>query len=371
MLHLNQAERHYSTVEKELLSIVWAIKHFRPYVYGNEFLVCSDHKPLIYLFKITNSSDRLMRWRIQLEEYDFKVTYVPGKGNVVADGLSRIELCKLDTADQITSQISDEIKTHKQKISNRVLVVTRNQAKTTNQNLDDSIVNGIAEDYSCFKLLKNPNKNKNSYLGRPISNYVSIYIVPRILDRKLIYEFDKNDFYSTDCIDYEYISKIDKHFVISKDRHENKICMHNLYKNLLIAKENLKLIANKSIDFHFVLSSRDEILWPELRDFTSHIFSQVNCKLYFSNNLAIRVSSKEEIQTILKELHNSPLGNHEGVERTIKRISDKYTWKTIRQDVKNFVKKCKDCQKNKILPKKQNTTKNNIHIVKTFRKNFP
>lgn len=133
MLHLNQAERHYSTVEKELLSIVWAIKHFRPYVYGNEFLVCSDHKPLIYLFKITNSSDRLMRWRIQLEEYDFKVTYVPGKGNVVADGLSRIELCKLYTADQITSQISDEIKTHKQKISNRVHVVTRNQAKTTDR----------------------------------------------------------------------------------------------------------------------------------------------------------------------------------------------------------------------------------------------
>jgi len=44
---LNKAEQNYNTIEKELLAIVWAVKHFRPYVYGTKFLIITDHKPLI------------------------------------------------------------------------------------------------------------------------------------------------------------------------------------------------------------------------------------------------------------------------------------------------------------------------------------
>jgi len=42
----NKAERNYSTVGKELAAIVWGIKHFRPYLYGRNFKIVSDHKPL-------------------------------------------------------------------------------------------------------------------------------------------------------------------------------------------------------------------------------------------------------------------------------------------------------------------------------------
>jgi len=44
---LNKAEQNYNTTEKELLAIVLAVKHFRPYVYGTKFLIITDHKPLI------------------------------------------------------------------------------------------------------------------------------------------------------------------------------------------------------------------------------------------------------------------------------------------------------------------------------------
>jgi hypothetical protein len=43
---LNQAKQNYSTIEKELAAIVWACKHFRPYLLGRTFTIVTDHKPL-------------------------------------------------------------------------------------------------------------------------------------------------------------------------------------------------------------------------------------------------------------------------------------------------------------------------------------
>jgi hypothetical protein len=73
--NLNKAERNYTTSEKELLAIVWGIKHFRPYFYGRKFKIASDHKPLLWIMNITDPGSRLLRWRIKLEEYDYEIIY--------------------------------------------------------------------------------------------------------------------------------------------------------------------------------------------------------------------------------------------------------------------------------------------------------
>lgn len=86
---LNPAERNYYTIEKELLAIVWSVKHFRPYLYGRNFKIRTDHQPLTWLFNLKDPSSRLMRWRIKLEEYDYTIEYVQGTSNLVADALSR------------------------------------------------------------------------------------------------------------------------------------------------------------------------------------------------------------------------------------------------------------------------------------------
>jgi len=51
------------TIEKELLAIVWAVKHFRPYVYGTKFKIVIDHKPLIWL--LNDPGSRLIRWKLK------------------------------------------------------------------------------------------------------------------------------------------------------------------------------------------------------------------------------------------------------------------------------------------------------------------
>lgn len=89
---LSKTEENYSTIEKELLAIVWACKYFRPYLFGRKFTLYTDHKPLTYIFNLKDPNSRLIRWRLSLEEYEYEIKYKPGKQNVVADALSRINL---------------------------------------------------------------------------------------------------------------------------------------------------------------------------------------------------------------------------------------------------------------------------------------
>lgn len=91
---LNKHETNYATVEKELLAIVWGVKYFRPYIYGREFDLESDHQPLKWLMSKYSGRDispRLQRYLIDLGEYQFKIEYIKGKCNYIADFLSRID----------------------------------------------------------------------------------------------------------------------------------------------------------------------------------------------------------------------------------------------------------------------------------------
>ncbi|KAL7297542.1 hypothetical protein TKK_0009902 [Trichogramma kaykai] len=94
---LNSAEQNYSTIEKELLAIVEACRHFRSYVYGRKFVIEKDHKPLTWLWSLKTPNSKLIRWRIKLEEYDYEVKYRKGCENHVADGLSRVEINALES----------------------------------------------------------------------------------------------------------------------------------------------------------------------------------------------------------------------------------------------------------------------------------
>lgn len=87
---LSKAEENYSATSKELLAIYFAAKSFRPYLYGRQFTIYTDHEPLTKELKLTDATGRVTRQRLYLEQFDFKIIYKKGKQNVVADGLSRI-----------------------------------------------------------------------------------------------------------------------------------------------------------------------------------------------------------------------------------------------------------------------------------------
>ena len=67
---LNEAQRNYTTTEKELLAIVFALYKFRAYLVGSFIVVFTDHSALKYLFTKQDAKARLIRWILLLQEFN-------------------------------------------------------------------------------------------------------------------------------------------------------------------------------------------------------------------------------------------------------------------------------------------------------------
>ena len=89
---LNDAERRYSTIEKELLAIVWATEYFRHYLLHRHFTIYTDHQPLRGNVKLKKQTYRFTKFIHKLSEYDYEIIYKPGKKNQNADALSRLPI---------------------------------------------------------------------------------------------------------------------------------------------------------------------------------------------------------------------------------------------------------------------------------------
>ncbi|KAK8621977.1 hypothetical protein V6N13_097605 [Hibiscus sabdariffa] len=95
-LTLDSAQRNYSTTEKELLAIVFALEKFRSYLLGTNVIVFSDHAALRYLMNKKEAKPRLIRWILLLQEFNLEIKYKKGRENLVTDHLSRIPLTSID-----------------------------------------------------------------------------------------------------------------------------------------------------------------------------------------------------------------------------------------------------------------------------------
>jgi hypothetical protein len=92
---LTAAEKGYSQLEKEALSLIFGVKKFHKYIYGRKVTLVTDHKPLAVILGpktgiLTLAAARLQRWSLILSAYDYDIEYRKGADHSNADGLSRL-----------------------------------------------------------------------------------------------------------------------------------------------------------------------------------------------------------------------------------------------------------------------------------------
>ena len=159
---LNTAQAKYSAIEREALAIVTALKKWRIYLYGTEFTVKTDHKPIKSLFTAQIKSARVQKWAVLLSEFNCKIEYKKGKDNFIADMLSRIpnpkEECQVESLNdqEMAQKALDSMK-------NSFILVRQNEEKF----LKDLISGGKdfsewqKEDPELYSIISDLDNNKN------------------------------------------------------------------------------------------------------------------------------------------------------------------------------------------------------------------
>ncbi|GBG65171.1 hypothetical protein CBR_g49966 [Chara braunii] len=100
---VSDERRNDSAPQGECYVVVWGIQHFHPYLYGQKFLLVTDHESPLALKKLTNYTGMIGRWAVRLQEYEFDIVHRKTERHGNADGLTRLHRPgKVPKAEEIT-----------------------------------------------------------------------------------------------------------------------------------------------------------------------------------------------------------------------------------------------------------------------------
>lgn len=366
---LKDSEKRYHTIEKELLAIVWAIEYFRHYIFNQKFIIYTDHRPLIAIDRLKETSPILTRLRLKLIGIECDIRYKQGRENIVADFLSRINTPEQE---EIQAAVTTRAKNKKNEEGKDKEVISADQSRLTPPNDSDENNPLTILPYVNNDIRETENKAKEdlySCFEYAVTNYafMDTNITP-----------SDNFFTQEDC---------DGRFVIanSKNLHnelselcklphgsrqfarekvinipENKlwgIVVHGNSRALIESRKFFDLFVTHFLECfkNFKINSKIQIIafrqirQPEILQMIEFVAWKLNMNIHLYNANAERINvSPDEVETVLREFHDAPLGGHIGAKRMRKRVGLVYHWKNMRRDIENYVRQCDSCQRNKI-----------------------
>lgn len=383
---LNSAEQNYSTIEKELLAIVYSVNYFRPYLYGHKFTLVTDHKPLVWLDSVKDPTSRLARWRLKLAEYEYKIRYKAGKMNLNADALSRNPAVASTDKNAIT-------KTNNHK---PLFPLARNENPTQHNRPSD--------------LIPAPTTHTKNNLPEQSHDIPEDEFSPANDDTLSESDTDSDESsgdsdpplrhtpnaphqrFNVREVRDSFITRKDSLIIFSTQtgepcdlgarilaeqgrlpRIENAVPGRakvindkNRYIIVLIIKERIsELITRQTIieaisallsvideigltSVSICKSDIDRVSWTETRGIIDETFNNHGVKIAICTN-EISIPPISDRLRILREYHDSAAGGHKGITKTYWRIKYRYYWPNMKADIQAYVQGCRDCQKKKLV----------------------
>lgn len=285
---LTRSEEKYSVIEKEFLAITWGCKYFRPYLYGKRFTLFTDHKPLTYMFSLKDPNDKMLRWRLRLQEFDYDVKYRPGKQNIVADGLSRIKH-ELNASDTSTG------------------------GGTSNSENDNATDSSDAE--TCHSA-----ESDNTDLIKMTELPINFFNNQIILQKG---EIDSDEY-------VEIFPKVHRRTITRTDFSVARVL--NIFKNFM----NIKRV-------NCIMC--DESLINTLQIVYRNYFSQAKIlKVQISQKLLVDLRTAEEQNEIIAKTHDRA---HRGGSENYSQIVKQYYFPGMKRQIQRYVNLCETCLENK------------------------
>lgn len=292
---LSETESRYATNEKEALAIVWAVNKFKPYLHGQKFTLITDHKPLTFI-KTSDKNDKILRWRLDLENYDYDVKYREGKSNVVADALSRMPIeTNINEADNNMNPYFSGSEDEEDE--------AESTASNPPQSFDSQTIHS-AEDSADYFI---------HFSDRPLNYYRNQLIFKTSRLDTIIQESLFQNFHRT------IISQ--KNFTKAEVTHFLKT-FHNGKQTALMAPENLIQIIQESFKENF---------------------SQ-NGHFVFTTVMVEDVQNENRQNQIIINEHNRA---HRGIAETEAKIRRAYFFPNIYAKIRKYVNSCEICNTHK------------------------
>ena len=286
---LTKEERRYCVTRKELLAIVHFVKQYRHYLYGNKFLIRTDHGALRYLMNFKDPQGQMARWLQVLDTYTFDIEHRAGRKHSNADAMSRgpCKQCEYQEC--------------------QVRVVTRQQAKRDAEMVkrdDVASLNPKAANDSSTKISDPNTKNKvnENWLDDPKLSY------------KTIRDAQEKDVVLSYVLTLKTKGEKPNWNDVSSKGNETK-SLWAQWESIVINKEGLLCRLLKGPGS----SQRTQIIIPS-----------------------------SLVQSVLEMLHDSVTGGHMGIRRTLARARLRFYWHKQRESVQLWCKGCAKCAARKM-----------------------
>lgn len=366
---LNETETRYSTIEKELLAIVWACKYFRPYLFGRKFTIYTDHRPLIWLFNLKEPNSKLVRWRLKLEEFDYDIMYKKGKINTNADALSRIQINALENESMINhpgdteEQGFDPIDYLRDLAEN---VDREEQPSTSQKNTDKT------KEKEKIKILQDI-QIRSPRTRKEVQKKELQQEEEQKQKHEDIQEKEQEDLTTqhsnvmettNDGISIleEIINNKTNQILVFPHLHNKLIVNQENYQHHKIINVKIPKTNNYNLIFEFLrdytVESKTYHMYFHLDEFYKQFnkvylerFSEKGPKLIRCTKLINTVIDKEE-QILLIKNHHEGKTNHRGISETLEYLKRNYFWIGMKKEITNYINCCDICQRAKYCRKK-------------------